>query len=92
MGDLRQATFRQVRPVCARLLPLRSCTTELATELKELRGLLASASPVGLAGCLEYILFPLLFIVDSICAVRGGSAPGSKQPVSVLKQLISPTC
>ena len=92
MGDLRQATFRQLRPRCAKLLPLRSSTTELATELKELRALLSSASPVGLAGCLEYILFPLLFIVDSICAVRGGSPPGSKQPLSVLIRLGCCSC
>ncbi|KAK9867939.1 hypothetical protein WJX84_006608 [Apatococcus fuscideae] len=78
MADLRQETFRQLRSTCAQLLPLRSSASKLTEILVLLLSQLDSAHPVGLAGCLDYVLFPLLFLADSICAVRGGSAPGGE--------------
>ena len=82
MADLRQETFRQLRSTCAQLLPLRSSASKLTEILVLLLSQLDSAHPVGLAGCLDYVLFPLLFLADSICAVRGGSAPGGKSQVT----------
>ncbi len=76
MENLRQATFRELRPICAQLLPLRTSCTALTALLEKLLAVLNTTSPVGLASCLDYVLFPLLFLVDSICAVRGGAAPG----------------
>ena len=82
MGDLRQAVFQQLRPICAQLLPLRSSAGRLARELDSLHLAILSANPEGLASCLEYVLFPLLFLVDSICATRKGSLPGGQWPQS----------
>ncbi|KAK9816315.1 hypothetical protein WJX74_010667 [Apatococcus lobatus] len=82
MADLRQAVFQRLRPICAQLLPLRSSAGRLARELDSLQVVICSANLEGLASCLEYVLFPLLFLVDSICAVRrrSGSGGASEPP------------
>lgn len=87
MGNQRQAVFQQLRPICAQLLPLRATAGKLTRELETLRRVVESANPKGLAGCLEYVLFPLLFLVDSICTTRRGSAPGGE--VKILNESAS---
>ena len=90
MGDLRQAAFQKLRPICAQLLPLRSSAGKLAKELDDLHAAIHSADPEGLASCLEYVLFPLLFLIDSICATRNASIPEGQCLIS--KRVLSHCC
>lgn len=62
--------FQQLQPVCSQLLRHRADAESLGRDLQRLQHLLAAAEPVGLAGCMDYVLFPLMFGADSIVAKR----------------------
>ena len=72
----RQATFQQLRPICAGLLQKRTAPHPLAEALTTLCSTLASLDPYGLGGCWDYIIFPLSLILDSILPARGTLGPG----------------
>jgi hypothetical protein len=58
-------------------LQLRTQPKALAAALLELMAEVQRQEPAGLAGCAEYALLPLLFLVDSIAAMRAAS-PGAQ--------------
>ena len=73
--DERRAAFVRLQPICSRLLQDRTNARNVGQSLDALRDALNSVSDRGLRGCQEYVLFPLLLIVDSIAvsALPAGS-------------------
>ena len=71
----RRTAFAALQPRTTALLQLRTQPKALATALRELTAEVQRQEPAGLAGCLEYTLLPLLFLVDSVVATRAAN-PG----------------
>lgn len=71
----RRQAFTKLQPVCSQLLQMRADAAAMAERLDELLLILQTTSQAGLQACGDYVLFPLLFIVDSISILR--SAPGA---------------
>lgn len=71
----RRVTFQQLQPICSCLLQHRSDARELSNALRDLNALLQTVDGAGLLGCSDYVLYPLLFIVESIYVSR--NKPGS---------------
>lgn len=68
----RRMVFRQLQPICTKILPLRDSAPSLAVVLTQLTAVLRNADAVGLRGCMDYALYPLLYGVDSIALTRAG--------------------
>lgn len=66
----RRLVFEQLQPLCSCLLQHRNDVRELSKALNDLSSLLCTLNVEGLRGCSNYVLFPLLFIVDSTYASR----------------------
>ena len=73
----QRSAFVQLQPICAPLLALRGDPGALAAALERLEEALPGVEPIGLAACLDYVLFPLTFIVDSAALLRASQAPGA---------------
>lgn len=74
----RRLAFRLLQPCCSQLLQLRTDAVGLAAELAHLGVLLRGAPRSGLQGCMDYVLFPLLLMADSVAMVRGlGTGSGA---------------
>jgi len=77
----RHETFQQLRPVCSILLQHRSSSSHLHDGLTALLGLLRSSDPRGLSGCMDYVLFPLMLVIDSVAPLRRHKPPaGAPDP------------
>ena len=63
--------FQQVKPFTSQLLQLKN-PSELQSNLQQLTRIIQRAGAEGLnsKGCMDYILFPLMFGVDSIAVMR----------------------
>lgn len=72
----RRAAFLRLQPLCAALLPLRAAPRPLASALAVLQGSMAGIEPRGLQACMDYVMFPLMHVVDSIAALRAQRPPG----------------
>lgn len=68
----RQAAFQALRPVCSELLQSRTSPAQLLQGLEALAAVLPDLDAAGLAGCWDYVMFPLLLVVDSIASLRAG--------------------
>lgn len=68
----RKMVFRQLQPVCTKVLPLRDSVAGLTAILPQLKSTLAAVDAVGLQGCMDYALYPLLYGIDSIALTRSG--------------------
>ena len=66
----RHEAFQKLRPVCSVLLQQRSSASHLHEGLTALHSLLESIDPKGLSGCTDYVLFPLMLIIDSVAPSR----------------------
>ena len=66
----RRAAFVRLHPICSRLLQDRSSASNVLQSLDALKGALGGISNRGLRGCQDYVLFPLLLVVDSIAISR----------------------
>ena len=66
----RHEAFQKLRPVCSVLLQQRSSASHLHEGLTALHSLLESIDPIGLSGCTDYVLFPLMLIIDSVAPSR----------------------
>ncbi|KAG1680797.1 hypothetical protein FOA52_008130 [Chlamydomonas sp. UWO 241] len=86
----RTAAFQALRPVCSELMMHRAVPAALQEGLSQLQSLLGSLDPEGLAAVWDYVMFPLLLIVDSIAPLRrapgtgggaGGAGGGGEVPV-----------
>ena len=79
----RQAVFQTLRPICSVLLQHRSSANGLHEALKKLQDVLGHAEPAsGLLGCMDYVLFPLMMVVDSIVPSRHLPSAGSHRDTS----------
>lgn len=67
---LIRAAFSRLKPVCAPLLLLRQDRAGLTSCLLQLRAALKSLDGPALQGCMDYVLYPLLLIIQSIPAAR----------------------
>ena len=65
-SQLRQAVFAQLKAACTPLLKLRSDADGLSEKLSQVTAVVSAAPAAALQPCMEYALFPLLIIVDSI--------------------------
>jgi len=75
--------FQQLKPVCAQLMHLRSDPQRLTAALCALRGIIDGAQPLGLRRCFDYVMYPLLFMLDAAVAARSAShtaAQGRPRP------------
>ena len=75
----QRSAFADLQPVCAPLLALRGDPGALAAALERLEEALPGVEPPGLAACLDYVLFPLMFTVDSAALLRASPPPGAAQ-------------
>ena len=75
----QRSAFADLQPVCAPLLALRGDPGALAAALERLEEALPGVEPLGLAACLDYVLFPLMFTVDSAALLRASPPPGAAQ-------------
>ena len=66
----RKMVFRQLQPVCTKILPLRESVAGLTALLPQLEAALTGVDAVGLRGCMDYILYLLLYGIDSIALTR----------------------
>lgn len=66
----RAAVFHTLRPLCAPLMQLRTNAAGLHQALTALQALLQITDPTGLQGCWDYVILPLLLMVDSIIPSR----------------------
>ena len=66
----RRLAFTRLQPVCSNLLQDRTSASTVLQHLDALRTTLEDVSDKGLRGCSEYVLFPLLLLVDSIAVSR----------------------
>ena len=75
--DARKVVFQQLKPYTSQLLQLRDSPARLQTLLQRLEAAIKDADPAGLNsnGCMDYILFPLMFGVDSIAVTRRPGQP-----------------
>jgi hypothetical protein len=73
----QRRAFARLQPACAPLLALRGEPGALAAGLQRLAAALPGVSRAGLAACADYVLFPLLFVVDSAALLRAPAAPGA---------------
>ena len=73
----RRVAFSRLQPICSRLLQDRTNASTVVHSLDALRQTLGDVSDTGLRGCQDYVLFPLLLLLDSIAASRlpAGSGP-----------------
>ena len=62
----RRAAFVRLQPICSRLLQDRTNASNVGESLDALKDALDDVSDRGLRGCQDYVLLPLLLIVDSI--------------------------
>lgn len=67
----KHAAFARLKPVCSALLELRQDGKGLAAKLRELLSIVTTEDPQGLQACKDYVLFPLLMIVDAAVLSRG---------------------
>ncbi|KAJ9518506.1 hypothetical protein QJQ45_018578 [Haematococcus lacustris] len=74
---LRQEAFAQLRPVCAQLLQHRCDAPALHKGLSSLQQLVEQLPAHGLAGCWDYLTFPLLLLLDSGAEARSTGPAGS---------------
>lgn len=70
--DARTMVFQQLRPYTSQLLQSRGSPPRLQALLQRLKTVIKDADAAGLNchGCMDYILFPLMFGVDSIAVTR----------------------
>ena len=66
LDTARRAAFQRLQPLCSALLPLRTEPRSLAAALKALQAAVSETEAVGLQACMDYVTFPLLYVVDSI--------------------------
>ncbi|KAK9915923.1 hypothetical protein WJX75_006066 [Coccomyxa subellipsoidea] len=78
----RRLVFEQLQPLCSCLLQHRNDVRELSKALNDLSSLLCTLNVEGLRGCSSYVLFPLLFIVDSTYASRNKAGDHSEAPAA----------
>eukprot|EP00884_Botryococcus_braunii_P020254 jgi/Botrbrau1/6912/Bobra.67_3s0030.1 len=76
--ELIQVAFSQLKPVCVPILANRNDRSGLTSRLQQLNGVLKEVGRLGLQGCLEYVLCPLLLIINSIPTSRGALGPGDQ--------------
>ena len=91
MGDqqaeaARRQAFEQLQPICSQLLSKRGDASAMSSCLDELLQRLQTISPAGLQACGDYVLFPLLFITDSIHLGRSAKGRDSR-PLSCVVPL-----
>lgn len=69
----RRVAFSRLQPICSRLLQDRTNAGSVVQYLGALRDALNETSNKGLKGCSDYILFPLMLLVDSVVVSRVSS-------------------
>ena len=75
--EQRRAAFVRLQPICSKLLQDRINASTVVQSLDALRDTLRDISDEGLRGCQDYVLFPLMLIVDSIAVTRLPAGLGS---------------
>lgn len=68
--DVRSKVFSQLKPLCIELFLLREPGHNRPQLLHSLTAYVREAPPLGLQACLEYILLPLLLLLDDSIACR----------------------
>ncbi|KAL4440079.1 hypothetical protein ABPG75_003080 [Micractinium tetrahymenae] len=87
----RQRAFALLQPICSMLLLQRAEPQRMAELLRALEAALQEAPQAGLQQCMDYVLFPLLMMLDAAAALRqargssgssseGGQRAGSAAP------------
>lgn len=71
--ELTRAAFSQLKPVCAPLLLVRHDRAGLTSSLQQLKAVLKSLESPALQECMDYVLYPLHLILQSIPAARGAN-------------------
>lgn len=77
-NERKRAVFQQLQPVCSKLLEQRHDAPSMVQQLNALSTALADVDKLGLRGCFDYVLFPILFLIDSILALRSKAGNDTK--------------
>lgn len=81
--------FTTLQPICSTLLQARDNPEELSNLLSGLCVLLQEADPIGLQLCLDYLLFPLIMILD--CSVATADRKRQAIPAAESKRVVLKT-
>jgi hypothetical protein len=73
-AEAKARVFAQLKPLCSQLLFLRADPQQLQQKLVSLAAAATAADPVGLQACFDYVMYPLLFMLESVAGAR---APAS---------------
>lgn len=76
-AEAKARVFSQLKPLCSQLLFLRAQPQQLQQTLDSLAAALAAAEPVGLKACFDYVMYPLLFMLESAAAARSPASSSS---------------
>jgi hypothetical protein len=69
-AEAKARVFSQLKPLCSQLLFLRADPQQLQQKLDSLAAAVATADSVGLQACFDYVMYPLLFMLESAAAAR----------------------
>jgi hypothetical protein len=81
-AEAKARVFSQLKPICSQLLFLRAEPQQLQQTLASLAAAAAAADEVGLQACFDYVMYPLLFMLESIAACRTPPASNSSSSSS----------
>jgi hypothetical protein len=76
-AEAKAHVFAQLKPLCSKLLFLRAEPQQLQQTLDSLAAAVAAADPVGLQACFDYVMYPLLFMMESTAAARSPASSSS---------------
>lgn len=66
----KRAAFAMVQPLCAAIMRCKDDAAQLSQHLHGLQQAVGQSPAAGLQACLDYILLPLVHLMDSIAATR----------------------
>lgn len=85
----KSEAFSALQPHCAAIMQLRDEPQALSRRLQALQAVVSEAERPGLQACVDYVLLPLVHLMDSIARFgKGMQPPLSCKATSVCTQLI----
>lgn len=73
--QMRSRTFEALKPLTLQIVPNRSDPKQLSSVLASIQDLIASQPSDGVRLSMDYILYPLMIIIESGCQARTGGVP-----------------
>ncbi|KAF6264998.1 hypothetical protein COO60DRAFT_1187513 [Scenedesmus sp. NREL 46B-D3] len=81
-AEAKAQVFAQLKPICSQLLFLRGEPQLLQEKLDALALAVTAAHPTGLQACFDYVMYPLMFMLESVAAARTPASSSSSSSSS----------